>query len=198
MNNPGFIVEGKQEKKILERICPNQTIRKISNGHKTPLAVIAKDIFAELKSFNSYCYPVIVIFDRENKKRKNNIEEIVKEVRSELKDLETQKTRGMTDGIIFGIPDLTLETWILPFVDEYGKFTTKPAQGYDGERCLGKLENRLEKAGIQYDKAGNGVKMFVDNVDPIELSTVSPSFKSFYDQIKPHCKWYHRKFSSLS
>ena len=193
MNNPGFIVEGKQEKKILERICPNRTIRKISNGHKTPLAVIAKDIFAELKSFNSYCYPVIVIFDRENKKRKNNVEEIVREVQSELKKLETKETKGMTDGIIFGIPDLTLETWILPFVDEFGQFTTKPAQGYDGERCLGKLETRLEKVGIQYDKTGNGVKMFVDYVDPIGLSTVSPSFKKFHEQIKSHCIWFQRQ-----
>ena len=189
MSNIAFIVEGQQEKKIIEQICNfDCVIRSIPNGHKMPIKKMAEVIYGHCRSFGNRHYPVVVIFDREDEKRSNSVFDMTSKIQYELELIQPKITSTM----IFGVPDLTLESWILPFVGKNGIFTKTPVGGFEGKRCLGKLEKRLSDGGITYDKTGNGVSIFVNKVLPHELSKVSASFKLFYDKVKPHCDWFQK------
>ncbi len=192
MTRPAFIVEGQQEQKILQRLCENCKIITVSSNGQRELEGLTGELYGLIKACKNY-HPVIVLIDREDENRSNSVQDFIDKVCNDLDSMD----EDISKGIIFGIPDLTLESWILPFVDEQGKFISKPSSEFEGKRCESKLIERLRLAGSKYKKTTTGVELFVKKVNPIELSKVSASFKSFYDQIKPHCKWYHKKFNSL-
>ena len=193
MSRPAFIVEGLQEQKILQQLCERCKIIKISSNGERTIKGLTFELHGLIKACKNF-HPVIVLIDRENDNRSKSVQDFIDKVCNDLDAIE----ENISKGIIFGIPDLTFESWILPFVNEQGVFITKPLGEFEGKRCEKKLEERLRLTGSKYNKTGSGVEIFVNKVNPIELCKVSPSFKSFYEQIKPHCKWYHRKFSSLS
>ena len=72
MSNPAFIVEGLQERRIIERLCHNfrTLIPTVTNGDEDELLeVIANEIIEHIISFNNKHNPIFVILDREKKQR---------------------------------------------------------------------------------------------------------------------------------
>ena len=68
MTNPAFIVEGQQEKMIVQELCPSQPVRLLGvNGKYVSYGKIASVIDSKLISFGNKYYPIIIIFDRENR-----------------------------------------------------------------------------------------------------------------------------------
>ena len=194
MSNPAFIVEGVQERKIIQNLCPDikGPIRLIPNGEKVPIKIIADRIYYNIKSFSERNYPILVIFDRED--RIESTDSIINEI---SKNLELKK-RNITENIIFGVPDKTLESWIIPFIDESGNFKPEPSSGFEGTKnWKNELKRRIRMDGNDYEhysETGTGVDMFLKYVIPYELAKVSPSFKKFYVETKtrfPNCRWFN-------
>ena len=193
MSNPAFIVEGDQERKIVKKLCGNCRIPKIGNGDDFPISKIAEIICSHIKSFNNRYYPIVVIFDREQ--RNESVDTIISNVKNYL------KKEKVTDEVIIGIPDRSLESWIMPFINEEGSFVTEPVSNFDGYKCKNELNsiiingNKKGKNNYRdYHETGSGVDMFLKHVVPEKLAKVSPSFEKFYVETKkylPNCQWFN-------
>ena len=191
MGNPAFIVEGHQERRIIERLCYNYNgpIPTVTNGDEDELLeIIANEIVEHIISFDNRHYPIFVILDREKKSKSSD------EIISEISKIITDK--GISDKIIFGVPDRDLESWILPFINDEGAFTKEAISGFEGEECKKQLKCKVNKGRKnnnhnfgRYRETGSGVEIFVKHVKPDELVKVSKSFKKFYDQAKEDCPW---------
>lgn len=187
MTKPAFIVEGFQEQKIVYELCPGcRALRLNTNGKLVKLEKIAEMIQDNLLSFGNRYHPIVVVFDREN--RIESSQAIIDGVR---KNLEKFQSRDFINNMIFGVPDRKLEAWLLPFIDKNGNFVNKPSDQHEGHPCLGELENRMsETFEGGYNKTGNGVSI-IKKIDPIKLSLVSASFRSFLSKSNDlKCRWF--------
>ena len=192
MSNPAFIVEGEQERKIVKKLCGNCPIPKIGNGDDFQLSTIADKICDHIKSFGTRYYPIFVIFDREQ--RVESVDDIVSTIRDIL------NKNQVTDEVVIGIPDRSLESWIMPFIDEEGSFIPDPIKNCDGEKWKNNLNSKILRGNKKgknefraYHETGSGVDMFIKYVKPEKLAEVSPSFKKFYVETKkrlPNCRWF--------
>ena len=185
MKNPAFIVEGDQEQKIVQKLCPGRKVVKLGvNGKTVTYAKIASVIRDKIKLFGNRHYPIIVLFDRES--RADSSEMIIRNVCSEL---EKHVKKELVAEIIFGVPDRKIEAWILPFVDNSGNFLHIPSGDYEGQYCLGELERRFIEQPIGYSKTTQGVAYF-SQINPDELAQISHSFRLFYERVKTiPCRW---------
>ena len=190
MANPAFIVEGDQEQMIIQKLCPGRKVVTFkgvngTNGKKVSCRDIATIIRKNLEIFGNRHYPIFVIFDREG--RGDSSESIIGNVITELKKEIKEDT---IENIILGVPDRKIEAWILPFVDSNGEFVNIPTGNYEGDHCLGKLEDCFKNSPNGYSKTDEGVTYFT-KINPKELARVSLSFKLFYEQAKKiPCRWF--------
>ena len=186
MVRPAFIVEGFQEKKIVQKLCPGCIIKRLEvNGKYVSLAKVALGIQRHIDSLANRHYPIVVLFDREGRAESSEI--IIKTVREELKKFQTE---DFVDKMIFGVPDRKFESWILPFIDKEGNFIESPSPNHEGNHSLGELESRLMKSNLIYSKTQLGVSYFL-KVDPVKLCQVSDSFKFLFEGIKDlSCRWH--------
>ena len=185
MPNPAFIVEGHQEQMIIRELCPGQPVQKLGvNGKYVSYEKIASVIDIKMTSIGNSYYPFVVLFDREN--RNDSSDEIIESICNKL---EKFRSRDFVASMIFGVPDRKIESWLLPFIDNYGNFTDSPIGEYEGKNCLGELRNRFSGRVNKYKKTEQGVSYFTQ-IKPRELAKVSPSFKKFYDSVTEiPCRW---------
>ena len=107
MVNPAFIVEGFQEKKIIQKLCAGCIIKRLEvNGKFVSLPKIATGIQRHINSFGNRHNPIIVIFDRES--RIESSEVIIQNIRNILKQIHSA---DFVNNIIFGVPDRKFEAW---------------------------------------------------------------------------------------
>ena len=185
MTKPAFIVEGQQEKLIVQELCPGRPVRLLGvNGKFVSYSKIASMIDNKLVSFGNRFYPIVVIFDRENRSDSSDL--IIQSVCSHLQEFRSQE---FIDNMIFGVPDRKIESWLMPFVDNNGSFNSNPKGEFEGKNCFGMLKKRISKKDGQYKKTKQGVSYFTQ-INPVELAKVSPSFANFYVKAKSiNCRW---------
>jgi hypothetical protein len=181
-----FIVEGHQEQKIIQSICPGSPVIRLNiNGDSVSCEAIASRVSTLSRPWFNRFYPIVIIFDRE--RRQETCEEIEGSIRSILAIPSEYK-----DQFIFCVIDRTIESWIIPFVDDNGKILSSPLDNsnYEGQNVVGELTRRLRKSEIFYDKTTTGVEIFC-GIDPVCLSSVSISFSALKERLQPHCGWLH-------
>lgn len=185
MSQPAFIVDGQQEQKIVQHLCPGAPVRVLScNGDYVELQAAAKRIASLIRLMGNKYYPYVIIFDRE--KRKASAETI----RERLKELIMAEE--IHDEIIIGIPDRMIENWILAdweniTLQEKIKNTgvTVTFEGLSGKAKMKKL---LPRNSI-YHETVQGVSWFLKaNVKVIYKN--SHSFCLFANALKKlSCDW---------
>lgn len=182
MASPAFLIEGHMEKKILQSVCPGVPIRRIEcNGEDVAMSVMAKFIETHVRLLNNRCYPIVIIFDRE--RREASCRDLKNELTIEL------DRRGLAGQYIIGIPDRTIENWILAdremIFDRYG--VACPRQDYEGRFGKNDLKSVL-RSRYAYHETTTGVQMFLD-CNPDVLYQRSVSFREFLNEIKFECNW---------
>lgn len=183
---PAFIVEGRAEQKIVQKLCPEAKVMILEcNGDHVELGAIAKKIAALARICGNRHYPIIVQFDRE--KRALSSAEIQTQL---LADME--KVGLDVDQFRIGVADRDMESWILYAVDENGvvepdcaSSTSNQYEGFSGEVTL---RQRLQKQGLNYHKTTSGVEIFT-KISAVSLAERSDSFRSFIEGLEIACYW---------
>jgi hypothetical protein len=183
---PAFIVEGRAEQKILQKICPGAKVIILEcNGDSVNMTAIAKKISSLYRLFGNRFYPVNVIFDRE--KRNGSYIEIQSELKGIMADMNMD-----CDQFRIGVADRTLETWLLYAVSDRGGFNASCSSArrneFEGALAEGELARRLKLRGINYHKTTIGVDLF-SRIHPKALAAKSDSFRDYVDKIDFGCRW---------
>ncbi len=187
MSKPAFIVDGQQEQKILQKICPGSPVRRLNcNGEAVELIAAAKRAASLIRLIGDGFYPIIIVFDRE--KRSKTAEKI----REELRDLISRE--GITTEVIVGVPDRMIENWIL------ADWETVSTQGQLGGNRPDTVEGRNGKSlicrslprGRYYHETIEGVDWFL-RVRPQIVYDRSESFRQFLDCVTAvNCEWFRQ------
>lgn len=174
MSSPAFIVDGQQEQKIIQCLCPGAPVRVLNcNGRDVELNAAAKRIASLIRLMGSKYYPYVIVFDREERK----------ESASKIKELlETLiKSEGIVDELVVGVPDRMIENWILADwenVKRQGRIKKSVGlKNFEGSNGKASIKKFLPKNG-RYQETVQGVSWFLEtNVKLIYEK--SPSFKQF-------------------
>ena len=63
-----FIVDGHQEQKIVQLLCPGSPVRRLNcNGRDVEVAAAAKRIVSLIRLIGNKCHPFVIVFDRESR-----------------------------------------------------------------------------------------------------------------------------------
>jgi hypothetical protein len=184
-----FIVEGRSEQKIVQKICPDSKALLLDcNGSHVKTSAIAKKIGTLYRIMNNRYFPIIVVFDRE--KRDASCEEIIEQLEQDLEKLDLDKNQFR-----IGVADRKLESWMLYGIDRDGNIntacTTSKNSEFEGTTASGEIRIRLKKNDLKYHKTTLGVEIFA-SLEANKLRLLSPSFNSFAEKIEPHCKWINK------
>jgi hypothetical protein len=189
MNNVAFIVEGLMEKLALQKICKSRTIRLLNcNGDNVKLSAICDRIETIIKVFNNRLHPIIVILDREDRSMTSMdmATEIVRLLRA----------KNIVDEVIVGIPDRTIENWVLADLDNFkAQMSIAKDICNDNEGCNGKgrLTYYLPR-GVKYQETVHGVRLLTTST-PRAMYSNSESFKAFAEQLRDRgCDWLNSCF----
>jgi len=181
-----FIVEGRAEQKIIQRLCPGAKVMILEcNGDHVQVAAIAKKIASLIRTCGNRHHPIVVQLDREE--RDLSAAAFSTEIRQALGQLGTN-----LDQLRIGISDRDLESWILYATNEQGQFARAckhagPDQ-YEGSSGEYLLAKRLTSAGRGYHKTTIGVDMFC-RMSATSLAEKSSSFRAFFEQLDLDCYW---------
>jgi hypothetical protein len=186
-----FIVDGQQEKKVVQRLCTDVPVRVTNlNGKDVELSVIAKTVASLIKLLRGRHFPVFVIVDREG--RNESSEQIELFLKNEL------ITNYEVDvEVNIATPDRMLENWIIagnPMCEDNRLLQENPpplADGSNGKVFLKKMLNDKNKS---YYETGNGVDLFctidMDGAAARDMDGAaarSPIFARFYRKIVLYC-----------
>jgi len=184
MNNVAFIVDGQQEQKILQKICPGSPIRRLNcNGEHVELVAAAKRAASLIRLIGNAFYPIVMVFDRE--KRPDSSEKIEKEL------LRLILQEGITTEVIIGVPDRMIENWTLAdwdTVSTHGQLKGKRPDTIEGKNGKSIICKLLPKSRY-YHETIEGVDWFLRAKAEILYET-SRSFERFADALASiNCAW---------
>lgn len=172
--NPAFIVDGFTELTIIQKLCPNQPIKRSINGKDVSLKRTAAEIVTIIRVLNNRNYPIVILTDRE--KRSDDFLTIVAELKREI--LEQLASKNMTADIRIGIADRMIENWILADAEALDNPPEIPAETDDfGGKGL------MKKIMPTYSETADGPALFF-KANPAKMYENSPSFKHFADQLE--------------
>ncbi len=184
MSNPAFLVEGHLERIFIKGICPNSEVRKaISNGDHVALAVIAKQVASQCRLLHGKYWPIIVIFDREER------EATTDEIAIELLNLIREES--VKDEIIIAVADRAIENWIIADFETVKNYYPEAINtwgdcpdGKDGKAMIRKTVGRYNETtdGVDLMKKCNAHKM-----------CASPSFAKLFNELSSIDCWWLRK-----
>ncbi|WCS24831.1 hypothetical protein LOK46_27510 [Methylobacterium sp. NMS14P] len=102
-----FIVDGVSEKKIIQRLCGDATVRITQlNGRDVTLSAIVDKVESFIRLFKDRFSPVYVVVDRESR-------DIASEdMEQQLREMLAAKNIDV-GGIVFCCPDRMIENWII-------------------------------------------------------------------------------------
>ncbi len=181
MSKAAFLVEGELEKKFVEKIYPNHPVQKIGcNGDEVCIEAISKHIATKCRLYNNRYYPIIIIFDRED--RTASISELKRDLLTQL------SIEGINDTFIVGISNRMVENWILAdeeIVKQYTN-TKKPFlntfEGLDGKK-------EIKKFLPTYHETTDGVELLLKCRASI-IKNKSISFTEFFNDLPDNnCYW---------
>jgi len=194
MSRPAFIVEGDQEQKVIQQICPGiPVVKHRTNGKTVELAVAAKVISSLINIRYRNHYPIIVLFDRESRT------ESVVAIKKQLSELIKDATGNIQ--LIVGIPDRMIENWLLAdprnIADKLKGTHSRMSEGVNGKAFIKK--NICTKN--TYHETVEGVEWFL-TASSKEMYKNSTSFKSFIDDLfstsfKCKSKWMKACLSAI-
>lgn len=181
MPEPAFLVEGRMEQQIIQRLCPDKAVRLINcNGRDVTMSAIAKVLDARLRRLKNF-HPIIIILDRE--RRPQTCDELLGELTNLL------DAKGYQGAYVLGMADRTIENWILSdweFVSSEFEFLMHEGLEQD---CHGKTEIRkLLPNGTLYHETTLGVDLFL-KCRAAKLFDRSTSFRSLVTQLDFQCHW---------
>ena len=189
MNKPAFLVEGDLEQRFIQANCKNCPVQKINcNGKAVSLEAIAKRVgtLARLMEKRHSPSVIIVIFDREH--RSQTSEEI------ENSFLNLLKSECVGTKVVVGVPDRTIESWILADVERFAASAgvciadAVIAEGKNGKNVLRGL-----LGGRAYSEPIHGVA-WLKSARASILSTQSASFRRFATLLRDiECWWLNRE-----
>jgi hypothetical protein len=186
MSRPAFIVDGDQEQRIVQRICPGSPVKRLQcNGKDVVLDAAAERIASLIRLLGGKCYPVIVVFDREG--RKESAAEICAGLRELLQD------KGVSEQLVIGVPDRMIENWTLADWDSVCQKCRIGARASGGkcfEGTYGKSQVRkLLPSGRKYEETTDGVDWFIA-ADRAAMVLRSASYHAFDSQLTGlSCRW---------
>lgn len=186
MNKPAFIVDGHQEQKIVQKLCPGSAVRMLNcNGQDVELQAAAKRIASLIRLMGNRYFPFIIVFDREE--RRETAEQVKALLEKSIRD------EGVNDQLVFGIPDRMIENWILA---DWANCQTKGCLknrlksecAFEGRNGKSDIRKFLPRDG-RYQETIEGVDWFV-TADPNTIAQYSCSFREFLVGIsRLRCKW---------
>ena len=169
------------EQLILQRICGDVPIRKIGvNGDDVGMDVMAKFVETQIRLLNNRHYPIIIIFDRE--RRVDTCENLKSELFKKL------NAKGIArNQLVIGIPDRTIENWILSDTEiiekRYGvTIRQKVFEGDFGKKII----KEAIKNVASYHETTTGVTLFLE-CRPAKMKSNSKSFRLFANSV--NCRW---------
>lgn len=182
MPEPAFLVEGRMEQSIVQRLCPGKPVRLIGcNGDHVALDVIARFADAQIRLLKN-SYPIVIVLDREMREESCDV------IQQKLTELLNAK--GHQGQFIVGVADRMTENWILAsWVAICAESAVHrpydgPSEGVDGKALI----RTLLPAGESYHETTIGVDLFL-RCDVQTMYRESPSFRSFLDMISIKCWW---------
>ncbi|MEN6458582.1 MAG: hypothetical protein ABFC63_06590 [Thermoguttaceae bacterium] len=184
-NKAAFIVDGHQEQKIVQRLCPGSPVRRHNcNGRDVEVAAAAKRIASLIRLIGNSYYPFVIVFDRES--RTTAAMNLAKDIESQL------RSEGITDELIIGVPDRMIENWILADwanAKAKGAFVeSRPPASIEGTNGKGVVMKSLPRGG-RYHETIEGVDWFIA-CNPSTLCSKSLSFRHFAHQLRAlGCSW---------
>ena len=172
--NPAFIVDGFTELTIIQKLCPNQPIKRSINGKDVSLKRTAAEIVTIIRVLNNRNYPIVILTDRE--KRADDFLTVAAELKREV--VEQLATKNMTADIRIGVADRMIENWLLADADALGNPSEIPTEtdGLGGKGLMRKIMPT-------YSETVDGPALFF-KADPAKIYENSPSFKHFVDQLE--------------
>jgi hypothetical protein len=176
MNNPAFIVDGQMEKLIINYLCPNQPVRLLNcNGKDVQIGVAAKRMASLIRLLKKY-YPIIIIFDREN--RKDNFKKISVDLLEKIKENNIQDVE-----IYIGIPDTMMENWMLADVNAINNYYSVKMKkdNYEGKNGKSKIKQGIKPQN--YSETEDGPEI-IKKCDIKNICQNSISFRCFYSKIQ--------------
>lgn len=179
MTKPAFLVEGFMEQKIVQRLCPGAPVRRIGcNGDAVDMTVIAKFLRPQIKLLRHHS-PIIIIFDREKRTKTSA------SLKTELIDL----LKSSDLKIAIGIPDKTIESWILDDWETIRKHHPQFTEYTRPKSPAGKgaIKN-LIPVGEFYTETTMGPRLFC-LINPRNVYLRSETFRSLVDEIHGVCSW---------
>jgi len=178
-----FIVDGQQEKLVLQRLCSGAPVRTTNlNGKDVRLAVIAKTVATLIKLLKDRYFPVFIIVDREG--RVETSQQIESYLRTHLAGLGIP-----AEAIVVSVPDRMLENWIIagnPTCENDQLLSDIPTPISDGSNGKVLLKRLMREKKMYYYETGNGVELFC-KMDFRGAISRSVSFGRLYEQIAPYC-----------
>lgn len=183
MNNAAFLVDGHQEMKFLQKICPGRTVRRLNlNGNSVVSSALAERIASFCRLFQSRYYPIVIWVDRED--REASASEFANELEQAI------RAEGVTDDIVVGVADRAIENWILadketvrPYCDEGTRYPQQ-SDGFNGK-------SRMKKLVKGYHETTTGVELLSKSY--ASRMKTSSSFKEFVDKLPENeCWWLNR------
>ncbi|MDA8089573.1 MAG: DUF4276 family protein [Nitrospiraceae bacterium] len=193
MSNPAFIVDGHQEQKIIQQICPNSPVRMLNcNGKDVALPAAAERIASLIRLMGNKYYPYIIVFDRESRVASAS------QIKESLEKLI--RSEGISDDLVIGVPDRMIENWILADWDNVkskGKLkSSKILPICEGRNGKGLIKRLLPNDG-KYQETIQGVDWFLGINVKIAFEK-SPSFREFSGTLrKVGCKWLRPCFEGI-
>ena len=178
-----FIVDGHQEKLIVQRLCEGAPVRMtLLNGKDVKLGAISKTVMSFIKLLRGRHFPIIVIIDRED--RSISALDIEHQIKA---DLEAAGCRA--DHVIVSCPDRMIENWILagnPHCNSGARILSERVVEIEGVAGKKIMKQELRKHDIVYDETGNGVELFC-TMDLRHAAENSPSFRRLFHGLKGYC-----------
>jgi hypothetical protein len=184
MHNPAFVVDGQMEQKIIQNICPKQPVRLLNcNGKNVTYDAAAKHAATLIRLLKKY-FPIIIIFDRENRKETPDI--VARNLLDAINKHEIQKVE-----IIIGVPDCMVENWLLADISAINSYfeIKKPIRQSSFEGTKGKNKLRSLIGQNNYSETQDGPNIFSKcRIDIVSKN--SPRFYSFFQNTqKINCAW---------
>lgn len=177
MPNPAFIVEGRMEQLIARRICPGQPVTKIGcNGNSAPIEVVAKFIAAQIRVLNNRYYPIIIVFDREDRDMSCD------KIKNDLLNILHDSYNFSDQDIRIFIADRMTEDLYLADIESIVRHYNLPPyadQLFQGKGGLSRLLN----SHMQYHETTLGVEIFFV-VNHRRVADTYPHWSDFLETVE--------------
>lgn len=185
MPSPAFIVDGFQERRALQKLCPGVPIKILNcNGDDVQVQAIIDRVEALFKNLNNKFYPIYFVLDKED--RKMSAKEFEEQISQKLVKL------GIRDQFIIGVADRMIENWILSDWKNVTKYLSinidRPKRAADTLRGKSYIKKLFSDHGEKYEETIDGVELLIKST-PAIMKEHSDSFASFANVAEDHCWW---------